>query len=103
MFTSFESKFNVLVNKCCSNRRIKPTPHSIADNIKKKKVNDKIFKLSKANPTNTTTIYKVTHNNSAVKSRCRVVFVFTIIVPKIKKKKRNSVFKSPKNKINKAC
>lgn len=39
-------KFKVLKRICCSNNKTKPIPNSIAENIKKKKVNERIFKLS---------------------------------------------------------
>lgn len=44
--------------------------------------------------------YKVIQSNSAVSNKCRAVLVLINKLPKIKKKKINKVFKSPKNKIN---
>jgi hypothetical protein len=56
--------------------------------------------LSLTSPTNNTIAYKVIQSNSAVNSKWRAVFVLINKLPKIKKKKINNVFKSPKNKIN---
>lgn len=49
---------------------------------------------------NNTITYKVIHNNSAVKSKCNAVLVLINKVPRIKKKNKRRVFKSPKNKIS---
>ncbi len=40
-----------------------------------------------------TTAYKVIHNISAVKSKCKEVLVLIKILKSIKKKKRNNMFK----------
>ena len=45
-------------------------------------------------------MYKVIHNNSADNRRCKAVLVLISKLPKIKKKKINNVFKSPKNKTS---
>lgn len=42
---------------------------------------------------NKTIEYNVIHNNSAVKSRCKDVFVFITILKKISIKKKNNIFK----------
>ena len=63
-------------------------------------MSDRIFKLSLTSPTNNTIAYRVIQSNSAVKSKWRAVFVLINKLPRIKKKKINNVFKSPKNKIN---
>lgn len=68
-------------------------PNSIAENTKKKKVKESIFKLSKINPTSRTIVYKVIQSNSAVRSKCREVFVLIKILKNIKKKKKNNIFK----------
>lgn len=76
-----------------NNNKTKPIPNSIAEKTKKKKVKDKIFKLSYTNPINKTIAYKVIHNNSAVNNKCKEVLVLIKILNKIKKKKRNNIFK----------
>ena len=45
--------------------------------------------------------YKLIHKSSAVNNKCKAVLVFKSRLPRIKKKKKIKVFKSPKNKINK--
>ena len=40
------SKLKVLVNKCWSSNKTRPTPNSTAEKIRKKKVSDSKFKLS---------------------------------------------------------
>jgi hypothetical protein len=77
----------------CSKRRTRPNANSIAEKTKKKKVKDITFRLSKINPIKRTIAYKVIHNNSAVKSRCREVLVFIKILKRIKKKNKNNIFK----------
>ncbi len=73
--------------------KTRPIPNSIAENTKKKKVKESIFKLSKINPTSRTIVYKVIQSNSAVKSKWREVFVLIKILKNIKKKKKNNIFK----------
>ena len=68
--------------------KTRPIPNSIAENTKKKKVKESIFKLSKINPTSRTIVYKVIQSNSAVKSKWREVFVLIKILKNIKKKKK---------------
>lgn len=53
----------------CISINTKPTPNSIAESTKKKKVNETRFKLSKIVPTHKTIRYRVIHKSSAVKSR----------------------------------
>ena len=65
----------VRVSRCCSSKSTSPIANSTAEKIKKKNVRDNIFKLSKANPVNKARAYKVIHNNSAVNSKCKAVFV----------------------------
>ena len=93
-------KFKVRDKICCNNNKTKPIPNSMAEKIKKKKVNDNIFKLSYTRPTNKTIAYKVIQRSSAVSNKCKAVLVFISKLPSIKKKNINKVFKSPKNKIN---
>lgn len=76
-----------------NNKSIKPTPNSIAEKTKKKKVNDSILRLSLNKPIIKTIEYKVIHNNSAVNNKCKAVLVFIRILKIIKKKKRKSIFK----------
>lgn len=45
-FSSLSFKDKVRKNIFCNNKRTTPTPNSIAEKIKKKKVKDKIFRLS---------------------------------------------------------
>jgi len=45
-FVSLSYKLKDLINKCCNNKKINPTPNSTAEKIKKKNVSDKKFKLS---------------------------------------------------------
>lgn len=94
-------RFKVLDKICCNKSNTNPTPNSIAENIKKKKVKDSKLRLSKANPVKSTIEYKVIHKSSAVNNKCKAVLVFKSRLPRIKKKKKIKVFKSPKNKINK--
>ena len=60
----------------------KPKPNSTADKIRKKKVRDSKFKLSKTKPLIRVNIYKVIHKNSAVKSKCKDVLTFIVILAK---------------------
>ena len=83
---------------CCNIKIARPTPNSIAEKIRKKKVKESTFKLSFTKPTIKTTEYRVIHANSAVKSRWIEEFVLTIILEIIKKKNKIKRFKSPKNK-----
>jgi len=78
-----------------NNNNTSPIPNSIAEKTKKKKVRESIFKLSKIKPINKTIAYKVIQSNSAVSNKWIAVFVLIIILNKIKKKKRNNMFKSP--------
>ena len=81
---------------CCTSIIIKPRPNSTADSIKKKKVRDKIFKLSKINPINRQVIYNVIHNNSAVNNKCNAVLTFRAMLMNIIKNKMNIKFISPR-------
>jgi hypothetical protein len=76
-----------------NNNKINPIASSIAENIKKKNVRDKIFKLSKVNPIIRVKAYKVIHANSAVNNRWRAVFVLMKILKIINNKKKKSKFK----------
>ena len=75
---------------------ISPRPNSTADKIKKKKVNDNMFRLSNTRPINKHVIYKVIHSNSAVSSRCSAVLTFSAILMNIIKNRINIKFISPK-------
>jgi hypothetical protein len=79
-------KYNDLNIRCCISIIINPNPNSTADNIRKKKVKDSKFTLSKIKPTTKTIMYSDIHNNSAVNNKCRAVFMFSIIVKKKNKK-----------------
>lgn len=72
-----------------------PNPNSTADNIRKKKVKDNKFTLSKIKPTTKTIIYSDIHNNSAVNNKCNAVFMFSTIVKKKMKNIINIRFISP--------
>lgn len=54
IFVSESFKFNVRARMCCKSNNTRPIPNSIAEKIKKKKVNESIFKLSYTRPTNNT-------------------------------------------------
>ena len=84
---------------CWTNIIIKPKPNSTADNIKKKKVKEIIFILSKTSPMNKHDMYNVIHSSSAVNNKCRAVFTFNAILINIIKNKINMKFKSPKTII----
>lgn len=92
---------NVIVRlkRCCKSKRTKPTPNSIAEKIKKKKVKESILRLSKINPIYNTITYNVIHKSSAVNNKCNAEFTPINIVEINMKKKRKKIFKSPKNKI----
>lgn len=66
----------------CISINTKPTPNSIAESTKKKKVNETRFKLSKIVPTHKTIRYRVIHKSSAVKSRWRAVVTLVLILAK---------------------
>jgi len=70
----------------------------MAEKIKKKNVKDNKLILSYTNPTKRTIEYSVIHSNSAVRSKCKAVLVFTKSPPIPIKKKISSRFRSPKNK-----
>jgi hypothetical protein len=92
-------RLKVLSKICCKRIRTRPTPNSIAEKMRKKKVRESIFKLSYANPTNRTIAYNVIQSNSAVSNKCKAVLVLINKLPKIRKNSTNKVFRSPKNKI----
>lgn len=94
---SFSFKFVDLVIIFWKSNNINPIPNSIAENTKKKKDSESIFKLSNTTPTNTTMAYKVIQSNSAVSNKWRAVLVLIIILKNIKKKNKKSMFKSPIN------
>ncbi len=89
---SLSFKLNVRQNKFCINRITRPTANSIADKTKKKKVNDKIFKLSYKRPTTKVIPYKTIQMSSAVKSKCSAVFVLMKTLNSSNKKKTNNKF-----------
>lgn len=93
------SRLRVRVNKCWISKSTKPIPNSTAENIKKKNVKESRFRLSKARPTTVTIAYSVIHKSSAVRSRCKEVFVWTTSVLSRNKKNMIKVLVSPKNKI----
>lgn len=71
----------------CKSIITRPIPNSTAERTKKKKVNDNKLILSYKNPTDKTIIYKVIHNNSAVKSKCKALETLFAIL-KINKKNK---------------
>ena len=75
----------------------KPKPNSTAESIKKKKVKESRLRLSKSKPVKSTKTYKVTHRNSAVKSKWRAVFTFNAILEISKVNKISIKLKSPNN------
>ena len=78
-----------------TNIRIKPTPNSTADNIRKKKVNEIKFKLSNKNPITKAKAYKVIHSSSAVNNKWSAVFTFITMLTKNKKNIKKIKFISP--------
>jgi hypothetical protein len=100
IFVSESFRFKVRSRICCRSSKTRPTPNSIAEKMRKKNVRDRIFRLSYTSPTNKTMEYSVIQRSSAVNNKCNAVFVLINKLPRIKKKKINRVFKSPKNKIN---
>lgn len=76
---------------------IKPTLNSTAEKIRKKKVNERRFKLSETNPIKSTTVYKVIHSSSAVNNKCSEVEMFISKLDNSRKKKTIKIFKSPKS------
>lgn len=88
-----------LLIKFCNSIKTKPTPNSTAEKIRKKKVNDNIFKLSYDKPKNKVNMYKVIQSSSAVKSKCNDVLVFINMLKNKIKKKIIIVLKSPHNKL----
>lgn len=95
MFCALSDKFSDLRRIFCTSIKIKPNPNSTADNIKKKKVKESKFKLSKISPITKEAAYKVIHSNSAVNSKWRAVLIFITILAIKKKKINNIIFKSP--------
>ena len=70
-------------NTFCTKIITKPKPNSTADKIKKKKVNDNKFKLSKTSPASKVNMYSVIHKNSAVSSKCNEVLTLIVILENI--------------------
>ena len=68
-FESVASREMLRVSRCCKSKSTNPTANSTAEKIKKKKVRDKIFKLSNISPINNEIPYRVIHNNSAVNNK----------------------------------
>ena len=93
--------------KYCNKIKIKPIENSIAEKIKKKKVNDNKFKLSYKNPKYKTILYKEIHNNSAINNKFNDEFIVIKNKKNNRKNEKNNKFKSPKstyktfNKLNK--
>ena len=87
-----------LIIMCCTSIIISPNPNSTAERIRKKNVNDSIFKLSNTNPIIKTMIYKVIQSSSAVNKRCSAVFMFSATLANIIKNNNNTKFKSPSTK-----
>lgn len=75
-------------------------PNSMADKTKKKNVKDSMFKLSYIKPINNAIAYMVIQSISAVRSKCKEVFEFIIILNNInKKKKKNKLMLSTINLV----
>jgi len=96
VFVSF--KFIDLIIMCCTSIIMRPNPNSTAERMRKKKVNDRIFRLSNTSPRIRTRIYNVIQSNSAVSKRCSAVFIFNAILANIIKNNNNTKFKSPSTK-----
>ena len=96
VFVLLSCKLTDLLNKCCKRIIIKPNPNSTADKIKKKNVKDRRLTLSYIKPTTKTSVYKVIHRNSAVRSKCTAVFTLITILENIKKNNNIIKFTSPK-------
>jgi hypothetical protein len=94
LFESF--KLIDLIIICWTNIIMSPKPNSTADRMRKKKVSERIFKLSYIKPIDSEIIYKVIHNNSAVKSKCSAVLMFKAMLVNIRKNSKNKKFMSPK-------
>ena len=97
-FTFVSFKLIDLSTICCTSIIIRPNPNSTAERMRKKKVNDSMFRLSNTNPRISTIIYKVIHSNSAVNKRCNAVFIFSAILANIIKNNSSTKFKSPNTK-----
>ena len=76
-----------------------PKPNSTADKTRKKNVKDKRFKLSNIKPESKTSMYRVTHNNSAVNNKCKAEFILITIDKNNNKKTISTKLISPKIKI----
>jgi len=98
-FTFKSFKFMDLRNIFWVNISTRPIPNSIADNTKKKKVREIRFKLSNKVPIDSTSKYKVIHKSSAVRSKCRAVVTFVLILAKRMKKIIMYKLTSPKCRI----
>ena len=72
---SSKLKSRVRTKVCWNKIRTSPTLNSTAERIRKKKVNETKFKLSKKKPNSKVKAYKVIQINSAVNRRCRAEFV----------------------------
>ena len=79
--------------------RTKPTPNSTAEKIRKKKVRERILRLSYARPNTKVSAYNVIHRSSAVRRRWRDVLVWVAKVISRNKKNVSMICISPKNKI----
>jgi len=94
LFESF--KLIDLKMMCCTSIIIKPNPNSTAERIKKKKVNDKMLRLSYTSPIDKQITYNVIHKSSAVNNKCSAVFIFNAMLVNIIKNRRNRKLISPK-------
>lgn len=76
-----------------NSNKTRPIPNSIAEKTKKKKVRDRMLRLSYIKPIKRTRVYKVIHKSSAVSNKCKAVLVFITMLNIIRKKKKNNMFK----------
>jgi hypothetical protein len=60
-----------------SSSSTRPKPNSIAENTKKKKVNERMFRLLKVTPIKRAIAYNVIQSNSAIKSKFRELLLFS--------------------------
>lgn len=77
------------------NKRSNPTPNSIAEKMRKKKVNEIIFTSLTTYPIRRARAYNVTHSISAVNKRWRKETTLTEMLKKSSKNSSRKVFASP--------
>lgn len=82
-FSEFKKEVD-LENVFCRSAKIKPLPNSIAEKIKKKKVNANIFISSKRKPENNANTYNVIQINSAVIRAWIIELAFKVKMTKSK-------------------